>query len=157
MLEHVYKKPTAYPKASKSSCKPTRGLPSTDREIKSPVSGMDNFRNSLLEEGISKEASDLISNARREGTRTNYECAWNKWSKWFSRRNSDPVKCPLNLILDFLSELFKDHLAYRTIGVTRSAISAFHIPIDGMPVGKHPRVSSLMKGVANLRPPKPKY
>ena len=155
--EYVHTKPTTSSNIPKSPCKSTRGMPSTDREIKSSTSGMDNLRNSLLEEGISKEASDLISNARREGTRTNYECAWKKWSKWCSRRDADPIKCPLNLILDFLSELFKEKLAYRTIGVTRSAISAFHVPIDGMSVGKHPRVSSLMKGVANLRPLKPKY
>ena len=39
----------------------------------------------------------------------------------------------------------------------RSAISAFHNPVDGMNVEKHPKVISLMKGVANLRPPLPKY
>ena len=155
--EYVYTKPTTSSNIPRTSTKPTRGKPPTDREIQSSVSGMDNFRNSLLEEGISEEASYLISNARREGTKTNYECAWKKWSKWCSRRNADPIRCTLNIVLDFLSELFKDHLAYRTIGVTRSAISAFHLPIDGMPVGKHPRVSALMKGIANLRPPKPKY
>ena len=41
--------------------------------------------------------------------------------------------------------------------VHRSAISAFHKPIDGVPVGKHPEVSRLMAGVHNLRPPQPKY
>ena len=39
----------------------------------------------------------------------------------------------------------------------RSAISAFHEYIDGMPAGKHPRICSLVSGEFNLRPPKPRY
>ena len=48
-------------------------------------------------------------------------------------------------------------MEYRTIRVHRSAISAYHLPIDGIKVGKHPRTSELMSGVANLKPPRPKY
>ncbi len=39
----------------------------------------------------------------------------------------------------------------------RSAISAYHAPIDGMQVGKHPLVTSLLKGAGNLRPALPRY
>ena len=39
----------------------------------------------------------------------------------------------------------------------RSTIPAFHKYIDGFPVGKHPRICSLVSGVFNLRPPKPRY
>ena len=39
----------------------------------------------------------------------------------------------------------------------RSAISESHHPIEGLKVGKHPHVCELMKGVGNLKPPKPKY
>ncbi|MEO0683599.1 MAG: tyrosine-type recombinase/integrase [Cyanobacteria bacterium J06649_11] len=59
--------------------------------------------------------------------------------------------------MDFLSELFASGLGYSSIGSTRSAISAYHDPIDGISVGEHPRVSSLMSGVFNERPPIPKY
>ena len=38
-----------------------------------------------------------------------------------------------------------------------SAVSAFHEYIDGLPIGKHPRICSLVSGVFNLRPPKPRY
>ena len=49
------------------------------------------------------------------------------------------------------------NLAYRTIGVARAAISAFHANIGGRPVGAHPWVTLLHKGVSNQNPPKPKY
>ena len=158
LTQYVNSGSTPPPKLFKPTCEPTGGQSSSNRECKSATSGMDGLRGSLHEEGISREAAELISHALGEGTRTNYETAWKKWNKWCSERNIDPFLCPLKFILDFLSDLFnKDKLAYRTIGVARSAISAYHAPIDGIIVGKHPRVSSIMKGISNLRPPQPKY
>ena len=72
-------------------------------------------------------------------------------------RKIEPITCPLNFILNFLSDIYGKGLKYRTIGVHRSAISAYHIPVEGIAVGKHPKVCSLMMGVANIRPPCPKY
>ena len=53
--------------------------------------------------------------------------------------------------------LFNYGNEYRTINLHRSAIFAFHECIDALPVGKHPRISSLVPGVFNLKPPKPRY
>ena len=53
--------------------------------------------------------------------------------------------------------LFNYGNEYRTINLHRSAISAFHEYIDGLPAGKYPRICSLVSGVFNLRPPKPRY
>ncbi len=67
----------------------------------------------------------------------------------------------MTYILDYLASLFQKGLEYRSIGVHRSAISAYHEPIAFRgalsTVGKHPQVSKLMSGVHNLRPPKPRY
>ena len=46
-------------------------------------------------------------------------------------------------------------MEYSTINGYRCAISAFHIPIEGMKAGSHPRVTELLKGVSNERPPNP--
>ena len=43
------------------------------------------------------------------------------------------------------------------IGCYRSAISAYHRPINDLKVGVHPRVHELMKGVFNNGPPNPQY
>ena len=61
------------------------------------------------------------------------------------------------MILNFLGECFDRGLEHSTIGGYRSAISAFHEPIEGFKVGQHPDVSALMAGVYNQRFPKPKY
>jgi integrase len=46
-------------------------------------------------------------------------------------------------------------MEYATINNYRSAISAYHQPIEGMTAGSHHRVSELLAGISNLRPPKP--
>ena len=56
-----------------------------------------------------------------------------------------------------MAELFEKGLEYRTIGTHRSVKSAFRDPIENIRVGNHPRVSALMSGISNLRPPQPKY
>jgi len=62
----------------------------------------------------------------------------------------------VNYILDFLSDSFTNGLQHSTIAGYRSAISAYHSPIDGLKVGNHPRVTALLEGVFNKRPPQPK-
>ena len=56
-----------------------------------------------------------------------------------------------------MGHLFDKKFQYGTINNHRSAISAYHIPIDGVKVGSHPLVCDLLKGVNNERPPLPKY
>ena len=145
--------PTTVPR---TSAKPIRfSSPVTSKFLSKP-SGLATIRDRLEGEGVSTEASDLILNSRRESTTKNYESTWKQWILWCRRRGVDPITCPLRHVLDYLASMFQDK-EYRTIGVHRSAISAYHIPIDGFAVGQHPTVSDLMSGVANLRPPKPKY
>ena len=60
-------------------------------------------------------------------------------------------------MLEFLSSLFSEKLECRTINGDRSAISAYHEKVDGIPIGKHPKVYQLLSGVLNKRPPQPKY
>jgi hypothetical protein len=48
-------------------------------------------------------------------------------------------------------------LEYRTINTYRSALSGALSPIEGFPVGQHPIVVRLLKGMLNLRPAMPRY
>ena len=48
-------------------------------------------------------------------------------------------------------------LAYRSLGVYRSAISHYHTQVDGRPVDENLEVIRLMKGFFNRNPPRPKY
>ena len=56
----------------------------------------------------------------------------------------------------FLADLFETGLEYGTLHSYRSAISAFHENGNSIPTGRHPLVTSLKKGIGNLRPPTPR-
>ena len=56
-------------------------------------------------------------------------------------------------MLEYLAFLFNKGLQYRTINCARSALSSTLKPMEGFPVGQHPLVTRMMKGVFNSRPP----
>lgn len=63
----------------------------------------------------------------------------------------------LSNILHFLADCFHEGYEHRSTGSIRSAISVYQVHIEGNRVGKHPLLCSLMSGVFNGRPPKPRY
>ena len=134
-----------------------KGNSSPSSEQDSTTRGVGGFWARLQEEEISKAASVCISRSRRPNPNANFESAWRKWASCCSRRNTDSFSSNINEILDYLTDLYKQGLQYRTINNHRSAISAFHEQIQGKPVGEHPRVCALLAGIFNSRPPQPKY
>ena len=136
---------------------PGRGnSPTLGQDAGSQASGLETLKQQLREEKISEGAGNLIANCRRGSTTLNYNCAWSQFTSWCQRRGFDPVRCPIEAVLDYLYGMFDRKLAVNYIKVHRSAISAFHEKVDGLPLGKHHRVSQLLKGAGNLRTPKPK-
>ena len=53
--------------------------------------------------------------------------------------------------------MYEQGYEYSYINVHRSTISAYHDPVNTTPVGDHPRIKSVMSGIFNLRPQKPKF
>ena len=154
--KNVSEKSSTSPFIQRSFEGPSRERTPSNPEQLTPLSGMDHLRQNLLAEGLSKRSSDLITNSRRMSSVKHYESAWKKWGSWCAKREISPTRCNISFVLDFLAELFETGLQYSTIGNYRSAISAFHDPINGRAVGSHPRISSLMTGVFNKIPPIPK-
>ena len=65
---------------------------------------------------------------------------------------------PYQPFLDFLADLYHGQgLQYHSINVIRSAVSMTHKNIESAPIGQHPLVSRLMRGIYNSRPPVPQY
>ena len=60
------------------------------------------------------------------------------------------------IMLEFLSNLLSEGLAYRIINGYRSALLAYHEKVDGIPIGQHPKVCQILSGSFNKRPPQPK-
>ena len=106
---------------------------------------------------ISAKTASLMVDSRKKGTQSAYAGAWSLWEGWCLERKIDPSGCALSFILDYLTKCFEEGKAYNTIGGYRSAISAFHVGFNGIPVGQIPQVKTLMRGISNKRPPLPKY
>ena len=108
-------------------------------------------------EGNSSNAAKLISHSRRKISTTNYESTWGQWTGWCNERQVNPFQAPVNYMINYLSEKFDKGLQNRTLNCLKSAISAYHVHIDGKSVRKHPKVSALLAGIFNQRPPQPRY
>jgi len=121
------------------------------------ISGMAHIRESFTSRGISAEASNLLLASWRLKTKSNYNSLFAKWACWCAQRNRDPTKGPVEDIINFLAELFREGYLYRSLNSYRSAISAIHSKVDGQPVGQHPLVTRMLQGVYNERPPLTRY
>ena len=121
------------------------------------TSRMENIRHRFETMGLSEQAVELLSKSVKTSTTKTYNVSWSQWSRWCSKRQSDPVLCPVTDIVAFLAEQFSMGKAYRSINVLRSAISSAHQNVDNQPVGQHPLVVRLMRGISISRPPRPRY
>ena len=119
---------------------------------------MENFRQSLQGQGFSQEVSDILLSSWRKNTARQYESVCRLWSGWCDSLQINCFSTSIKNIRTFLAHFFHEKgLQYSKINVYRSAISAFHIPIDGVVIAKHPLVTKFIKGVFCLCPPEPKH
>ena len=121
------------------------------------VSRMAFVREKCRSGGRLAEASQLVSASLRSKSASSYESLFRKWNSWHMERSRNPTKCPIADVVNFLAELFHQGYQYRSLNAYRSAISSVYEKVDGEPVGQHPLVSQVLKGVFNERPPRPKY
>ena len=97
--------------------------------------------------GISENVTKILLSAYRPSTRRTYKSAWGGWSRRCDKRKVDPFSAPIADILLYLTEYFNGGAAYRSVNVARSAISTTPAKLDGLPVGQHPLVTQLLKGM----------
>ena len=146
--------------ASKNSVPPeiTGGFPPPAPNKRQPeISSLEAIGEENTPGVISTKAASLMVDSRRKGTQSAYASAWSLWEGWCLERKIDPSGCALSFIVNYLTTCFEQGKAYNTIGGYRSAISAFHVGFNGIPVGQIPQIKTLMKGISNKRPPLPKY
>ena len=79
------------------------------------------------------------------------------FDSWCFEKSEDLISCPVNIVLEFLTDLSNEGFQYRTVNTCRSPISMTQLPVDGSLIGSHPPVSSFMKGLFQSRPPCPRY
>ena len=93
----------------------------------------------------------------RAGTGKQYSAAWSCFIGWGKQRTRDPVQATVGTLCDFLSDQFGEGKSYSTVNSYRSALSGILVPVNGRPIGEHPLIVRLLKGMFNVRPPVPRY
>ena len=106
---------------------------------------------------ISNRDTKLLLASWQSKSSKSYDSMFQKWIGWCKERNTDPISGPVSEVANFLADLYEKGYQQRSINAYRSAIASAHDRVDGVSVGQHPTVSRLMAGVANLRPPRPRY
>ena len=106
--------------------------------------------------GFSEKVRKLITASWRAGTRKDYVCKFKQFNSWCSKRQIDPYSASIVQCAEFLADLFNKGLQYRTIAGYRSMLSSLLPSVDNVPMGQHPHIIRLLKGVFNSRPPQVK-
>ena len=119
----------------------------------SSTSRMACIRESYGAKGLSDRVVSIMQMSWRTSTESAYSSVWRRWSSWCAQRQADPVSAPLNVILDYLTQLYQEGKQYRTINTARSAISMTHDLVDGWRVGQHPITIRFLRGIFNSCPP----
>ena len=138
-----------------SAKQPRKNSPTTETE----AGGISRIREVLQGRGIQGESADLIIQAWRQSTKKQYECNLRKWLKFSGSREVDPLQPSINLVIEFLYDLYKSGVQYSGIGTARSALSGFlTLCSEGqVDIGNSVLVKKFMRGVFNKRPALPKY
>ena len=136
---------------------PRRETPPAGQPGPPPPGRVANLCQRLQAEGLSPPAIQLVLASWRPSTEASYSSAWRAWVCWCATRNIDPFSPSVAAVLDYLADLYASGRQYRTINTHRSALSATLPPIADRPAGQHPLVCRLLRGIANLRPPIPRY
>ena len=133
-----------------------RGASADDEEVKTGRCA-DYWTIRPENKGLSRCARKLIGASWRPGTECRYSTAWRRWLRYCKSSPGLLSTAPsVNQVIEYLTSLYTSGLQYRTINVHRSALSMTLKPVDGFNFGEHPLIRRLMKGIFNVRPPKPK-
>ena len=108
-------------------------------------------------ENLSNTACKLLSNSLASSTNRSYSSALQRFSSWCQDIGEDPYNTSLTNIVNYLSELSEKNLGYNSINIARSAISNAHSHIDGNPIGQHPLVKRILKGLYKTKTPIPRH
>ena len=67
---------------------------------------------SLKERGISETVSKMLLSSWRSSTEKHYQSAWKSFDSWCFEKSEEPISCPVNIVLEFLTDLFDKGLQY---------------------------------------------
>ena len=121
------------------------------------TSGLRLILKSLEARGVQGQTFQVIWASWRQSTKQQYASYLTRWNKFCIQRQCDPLRPPVDMVLQFLTTLYEEGLEYSAINTARSALSAVVILPDNKTVGSHPSVVRFLKGIFELRTPQPRY
>ncbi len=107
----------------------------------------------LIASGLPAEVVETILQSRAPSTRKVYNLKWKFFTSWCRARQQDPVNCSVGTVLEYLQARLSAGVSHSTVKVHVAALSAYHSPLDGNTVGKHPLVIRFLRGALRMRPP----
>lgn len=110
-------------------------------------------REALKRRSAPEEALTIMLSSLSDSSLKQYDSCLKKWWLFCHAKTVDPYRCDIPQVISFLSSEFDKGASHGTLNSCRSAIALLH----GPEVGADDKVRRLFKGIANLRPAKPKY
>ena len=110
-----------------------------------------------MNSGLEVDTTSIIMASWRDNTKAKYSTYINQWLSFCETNGINYLQASPNDALKYLTQVFNNGRRHSTVAAARSALSAILPPQNGVPFGDLPIVSKFVKGVANLRPPLPKY
>ena len=133
---------------------PTRCTPAGPQ---GEIDGLSLVRQALVDRGLSQQSIDMVLASWRDSTKKQYLSYVHRWLRFCNDFEKDIFTTEVAFILNFLTCLFNEGLAYSAINTARSALSSFLGVNHAEPIGSHVLVIRFMKGVARSRPALPRY
>ncbi|XP_071502116.1 uncharacterized protein [Diadema antillarum] len=111
--------------------------------------------------GMSSRTVDILAASWRASTQRQYFTYdyIRKWRKFCTLKKESHLHAKINFVLEFFTHMFyEENLSYSAINSARSALATFLVLEDEQfTVSTHPLLSRFMRGVFQLRPPRPRY
>ena len=93
----------------------------------------------------------------RPSTARQYKIYIKRWISFCEQHGESSTTTCVNKILDFLTHLYHENLSFSAIGTAKSTIASFVTCTDEKNLHDNGDLKRFMKGICNLRPPRPKY
>eukprot|EP00794_Sanderia_malayensis_P020746 gene20746-22775_t len=106
---------------------------------------------------LSKPAQEIITASWRSGTLKQYRGYLQQWENYCAEQKINFYEPGVENVAEFLTKLYLSGIGYSALNTARSALSSILFLKGNTPIGQHPMICRLLKGVFEMRPALPEY
>jgi len=108
--------------------------------------------------GLSAKLSSFLASSCSSSTIKQYEMYIRKWVRFCNSKHiTDPCNVHVNLVVQFIFNLFENGTSYSGCNTARSALSLILNPGDHISIGSHPLIVRVLKAICSVTPSRPRY